>query len=336
MKAKLIFLFIVSTISCIERVNIEIDAGSDLLVVEGGITNDNGPYELKLSLTTPYSTDPSLFGQERLLHGAKVYVIDVDDNTYTPMEMVRDGYYYTPTSFKGKIGHSYYVEITWNENVYESSIEQIKKVPDIDTIYYRQIEGTENLGLYADFQDGDLKNEFYLWRWEGYYQLLSRLPGPPDYPDTFDCCNVCYVPLQNLEVNLLEDRLINGNKIKEHLIANIAINEPAGPTSLLINIEQLSISEKEFEFWSRVKEQNENEGGLFDPIPSRLTGNMKNVTKKDEYVLGYFSVAGIKKSRIKIERGKYSNELPYFGPPNTFDCRSLMPNATIIKPEYWD
>lgn len=339
MKKIIVIIFATFIIaSCIEQVNLTIESSPSLLVVEGGISNGPGPYKLKLTRTTAYKTEATSIDEPEIIYDAKVMIIDVTDYSYTSLNLnLKDGYYYTPTSFNGIIGHKYYLEIQWNNNTYESDVHEIQSVPELDDIYYELIEESEEIGIYVDFKDDEEENQFYRWKWNGIFQLFTRPPNPElGEPDTAEvCCNTCYVAVQGVDIRLMEDRLVNGNNIVRHLITKLEIDGPRGPTDYLVNVEQIRISEGEYDFWKQVKEQADNEGGLFDPLPSRISGNIKNVNNADEIVLGYFSVSDITRDYIKVHRMPFSKNQELFSGAPTQDCRLSDPNATNIPPENW-
>jgi hypothetical protein len=67
-------------------------------------------------------------------------------------------------------------------------------------------------------------------------------------------------------------------------------------------VEQLTISEGAFNFWSSIREQNSEAGELYTRQPYQIRGNISNPDDPDELVLGYFMAAGTKSKRIFLNR----------------------------------
>jgi hypothetical protein len=70
--------------------------------------------------------------------------------------------------------------------------------------------------------------------------------------------------------------------------------------SLLVN--QYTITEKAYQYWNGVKEQNTETGNLYTRQPYQLRGNIYNTNDENELVLGYFMVAGLVQERIFADR----------------------------------
>jgi len=65
-------------------------------------------------------------------------------------------------------------------------------------------------------------------------------------------------------------------------------------------VQQRPISRQEYEYWALIRKTTENLGGLFDPLPSQVTGNVHNEANSEETVLGYFSGAFVAEKRIFV------------------------------------
>lgn len=328
----LLIIFIAT--SCIDKINLDPVDSPKLLVVDGSISNGEGPYDITLSYTSGYNTDPNYYQPNEPVNNAIVKIHNYSTFGVTSLKLTEDGVYTTNSGFQPQIDQKYFLEITIGDKVYESSVETIDKAPSIDSIFYEKIENSSDVGLYINLKDNSTPNEYYQWIWDGYYQLLT---SPPIEPDTFDCCNVCYVPAKSTKINILSDRLINGSSLNKFLVESIPVVGQVGPTDFLINVMQLKISEQYYDYLSLLKTQINSDGGLFDPLPFRLVGNIKNINDNDEVVLGYFSVFGVSNKHIKIIRGQYSQVPPYY--KNEWpDCRLAIPNsnATLVPPENWN
>jgi hypothetical protein len=86
--------------------------------------------------------------------------------------------------------------------------------------------------------------------------------------------------------------------------------------SLLVR--QIPLDKEAHEYWTKVSQVSESLGGLFDPIPYNIQGNIHVVSGNADNVLGYFSGGDISTRRVTIP----NSQLPpnYFGVLNTA-CR---------------
>jgi hypothetical protein len=134
-------------------------------------------------------------------------------------------------------------------------------------------------------------------------------------------------------------------------------------------VSQLTISAEAYNYWNSLREQNENQESLYTMQPYQIQGNVKNISKPDEPVLGYFMAAGVSEQRIFVGRppllfhysicelseGDYDamrlirwtgkDEWPLYITTDLnyalalpgqacIDCRQS--GGTIIKPDFWE
>ncbi len=115
-----ILLVIISAVifftSCEEKADFELNPGSNkYIIIEGIITNENIPKEVKLS----YSVD-SLNKNPQAVSGAQIFLSN-GDTTYTLLEEPENsGIYKTDTSFIGVINRIYQLEIKSEGKEYSS------------------------------------------------------------------------------------------------------------------------------------------------------------------------------------------------------------------------
>ena len=94
-------------------------------------------------------------------------------------------------------------------------------------------------------------------------------------------------------------------RLSQDLVTMYPINFiPKGSRNFLIRytilVEQRSISEDEYVFWDLIRRTTEKIGGLFDPIPSQVLGNVHSDDNSSAPVLGYFTGGFPREKRIFI------------------------------------
>lgn len=106
------------------------------LVVEGMITDQPGPYEVKISKTISVQ---SQLGAPTGVSGATVVIKDDQGNSET-LDEKSSGSYYTNT-FEGEVGKTYSISITTREgNTYESIPEKMLPVGDFRNLSYEFVQ----------------------------------------------------------------------------------------------------------------------------------------------------------------------------------------------------
>ncbi|MGA1978611.1 MAG: DUF4249 family protein [Bacteroidales bacterium] len=119
--------------SCKEPYNPVIEKGMSAIVVEGLVTNLREPYEVRLSMTTPYDSATS----KSTIISASVSIKDDLGNTYTMLKETSQGYYYTDTSeFVALSGRSYNLHIEMPDgDIYESSAQKLLSPATVDSVH---------------------------------------------------------------------------------------------------------------------------------------------------------------------------------------------------------
>ena len=151
MKIKLIilFLFISGLFSkCVEPFEHEIQSYQDILVVEGYITNEPGPYTIDLSRTVPVNSDKVKKEQD-----AFVKITDNYGNTEILAETSPGVYKTAKNGIQGIVGRDYTLHInTADGKKYESAPVTLNPVPGIDSLYltYKETFSFEEDVIYLE------------------------------------------------------------------------------------------------------------------------------------------------------------------------------------------
>jgi hypothetical protein len=113
-----------------------------------------------------------------------------------------------------------------------------------------------------------------------------------------------------------------------------------------VQVEQRVLSKEAYDFWVALQKTTESLGGLFDPLPSQVIGNLwSNNPNAAEPVLGYFSGGSAPRQRIFIDFVDLpSNILSVYRPRYCGDedvspvfnavLRSLLKSTLLIDPIY--
>ncbi len=343
-----------------------------LLVVEGFITDEFGPHEIRLSRLARFTGGPSRGGTIFPIFNAQVYITD-DQGERTDLtvrqivvkELARGGLgfppiaifrtpndaYVTPEDFRAEPGRSYSLNVITDAGIqYVSSPQQVSPGPEIDSIFfrYKRLPSTDpilfdsGMEVFSSWEDPVEERNFYSWRVNGtYFVETTDIPGrdPACFFDPNDgCCDKCFIEEKNIEENTLafSDVLSNGSQMFEKVgfIQDNGIrfaNESVLPNMLYhVEIEQHSISQEAFSFYSIVRSQLQIGGDIFDPPPANIGGNMTRVDRPEEQVLGFFSANSVKRYDRFIERREIDFIQPW--PDVCGDCR-IRSGATLETPE---
>jgi hypothetical protein len=286
--------------SCVSEFIPEIEEEEELLVVEGLITNQPGPYVIKLSKSLPLG----LKSEAKPLGGCLVTIADDLGNNFMLTEAETGTYVTDSASFMGETGRSYTLEITTaggNGFHYRSTAMEMIPVPPIDSLYYEKIiieekyenfPGVDACQIYLDTHDP--LNTCRYYRWDYSETWILRLLFPVDNM-------TCWISDRSNTINIKST-----TSLEESVLLRYPVNYIDRVTDRLkrkysIEVNQYSLNEDEYIFWERLQSLTVQVGGLYDIIPSSIPSNLQCVENPDEKVLGYFSVSGKSSKRIFIQ-----------------------------------
>lgn len=310
----LVFVFV----RCTEIYEPDISAGDvTALVVDGLITDGEGPFQVKLSLAKPmpYNSDVvTTF----IVRGAKVNVADSEKSTF-PLSEDSPGIYTLPSYFRAKTGLSYQLQIVTKDGKrYESTFQKLlppQKYDSIRTMYaledfvndkneLKQVRGADlrmdlfqnlnpndsivscrfktNLGLQYNYtyRDRDINgNEIMSYHWVVFGWKAYKL---------------------NVIENITEKQTSTESLIKNHPIGFVPFDASSygyviPPPKLIyfIRVSQYSLNRDAYRFYKSANEQLSTSGNLFDPISSQVYGNMRCVNDPEKIVVGLFEVSAV-------------------------------------------
>jgi len=327
-----ILLILVFLSKCEEPISLDLGKGTDLLVVDGLIIDQPGPYTVTLSRTAPY-------GNQALSPSEDDAIVTIFDEygNFEVLEQISRGTYQTDENgIRGEIGISYWITIITNDGQeYQSIPEQILAVPPIDSIYAEFIQEPlvkiDGHQFFIDLSDPKDETNYYRWTWESVTPIMTRRPrraGP------LFCCNVCFKTTKdNFRFNVFSDQFINGNKLLRQPIHFAPFRTTE---KYLVRVNQYSISSAAYDFWHNLRDQSESVGSIFDRPPSPITGNIRNILNPENNALGYFGASALVKGRLRIRRGENGEPLRN---PRRFvgegDCRLLF-NLPVEAPPDWE
>jgi len=327
----LFFLF-----SCIRRVDPPIRTVAPILVVEGWITTDPAPYQIKLSYSGQYTAAFQLTDKQ-FITDADVRIED-DLGHSTSCTWVSEGNYQTTDSgFVGLVGRSYRLIIQLsNGKTYSSSPEKIEPVPPIDSVsvlydstYITDIRPTQLVLSVHTHDPGGIQN-YYRWTASGYIpRRSSGAPcslGSPPCGMECSCYAFCVQYLSNDQINIFADQFTDGNEIVQPVFYSpiywMGVH--------FIQVNQYSISRTAYEFWQTFLEQTNRTGSILDPLPASLTGNIYNIADSGDRALGYFSASMVASKKVKITP-EFLQEYYLRSIAGAYikqgDCQYVFPNA---------
>jgi hypothetical protein len=261
-----VLLFAFISMSCEKIINIDLNRVDPRLVIEGKITDQPGPYTVKISQTTDYYYP----GEMPRISGARVIISD-NHNTQEVLTEIEPGTYQTD-SLQGIPGRTYSLHVEISGKVYISE-STMPLVVEIDSLYYT----SRAFGFH-----GENKQRFEL-------SCVFR-----DDPDRVNYCNF-RVFRNGIPVSryfLYSDRLSNGNVItyKRFRTREYERND-------FVKVSLLSIDQATYEYYSTLNDvlATDPRGPASTSVPANPNSNISG------NALGYFGAYTVRSDSILLK-----------------------------------
>lgn len=194
---------------------------------------------------------------------------------------------------------------------YVSEFIVLQQTPPIDSVRWEASH--DGVRIYVNTHDPSGTKPFYRWNFGETWQYNSVFDSSVKLVNgavvvrsigdqLFDCWKT--VPSYDILVS-------STMRLKETTIHDFPITFiPKGSQKLTkrysVVVNQFSICKEAYDYWQQLRKTTTNLGGLFDPLPSQVTGNLHGESDPLESVLGFFSGGSVTSKRIFISL----NDLP--------------------------
>lgn len=335
--------------SCVKPYQPDTKSIGPVIIVEGMITDQPGPYAVNLSYTTDY-TFASL---NYLVRNANVIISDNLGNSEVLKEISPGAYQTAPSGIQGVVGRTYKISIRTTDNKqYVSKPELLKASPPIQKLYYEYKYHPYELtndrintwDVYLDTKDPESKGDYYRWKWKNYEAIsacyVSENAMDDGYYRGVSCCSLCWDINQCYSncISLRSDATINGNVLSRQYIMSVLFTSF---TTYYVEVEQQALSQGAYNFFNSAQKLIDNTGGIFDAAPLALGGNITCTSNPNEAAFGYFGAAGISVQAIKVDRSTGAVGLPVSKKIRIEGLATCVPCINSIyrtpnKPRWWD
>ncbi|MBI9054827.1 MAG: DUF4249 domain-containing protein [Bacteroidales bacterium] len=337
MKIKYLILFAaIMCFACKEEFQLDSSNNQSLIVIEGFVSNEPGPYTINVSRSSQLD-EPEL----NQITGCQV-ILKTDNGVEEVLTEIEPGKYVSDKDgIKGEVGHKYKLSVSTKENeIYETEFQEMKEPIEISSLYIDvdTIESNDNpdgLSGYQfliDTKVASSTNSYLLWKLtESYeyvvdYKLYGIWNGSLyvvnqdtlfNFNDTYRCWNT--QDIKNIfTANMANLSYPEISKKKLHFVGTDS-KRLTIKYSVLVN--QYSINEETYGFWKGVEDQMSEDNYLYSSQPHNIRSNITNINKPEEVVLGFFTVASVSKQRIYVD-----NEFSQFSYEKSF----VITDPTVI------
>lgn len=334
MKRILIYIGLMLAISgCEEIYTPHLEKANNVVVVDARIVKGAAASNvIQLSQSIGFNED---IGKYPAVHGASVALVDNNDYEYDLPEISPGNF---KVDFELRPERQYKLRINYNNDVFESTLESVPEIPQLDTIYGDVEEkvldggGTNSVNdfwkrdvmqFYVDInQTPEINNYRFTWRKVTQYMYIETFGGiVPEVPHYVwfsswpsDIFNIASPPEYKAE-----------ESIKKHPVFYVALNEyvpvhqdfESFGSGYIFILYQYALSKSAVRFYKDLNSQLGSEGHIFDPLYVQARNNLKCVTNPEKTILGNFEITAVKERRYFVKYlsknlGFVLKEIPYF------------------------
>ncbi|MFO7997507.1 MAG: DUF4249 domain-containing protein [Bacteroidales bacterium] len=360
-----LFLLVLAALlpGCTEEYIVNLDAVERVLVVEGLITDTEGPHKIRLSMSNKFqeANAPTPF------QWAMLY-IECSDGTITPLEESdkEPGTYLTPAAFTGSPNHSYTLHIeTADGDTYRSEPQELPPPLAIDSLYWEK-------GNLMFYNRSNVSNNIYQIQIDGasifikaspvrgtkgYFRFISLMYAQYYIPLGDAAYKSCWVkwPVTDFMgpdtgTFILQEessQQVGFLPLYNHNLSYMGLNDQEDSLETMqyhgakVMINKIyTLNPVSHAFHMAKNEQLNNEGRFFDPIASQPEGNIRCVNDPGRKVLGLFEASAETVVTYKLVVKDLMNYIMDLEPIHSLESiptQGCMLTAfpDLTKPEWW-
>ena len=160
-----------------------------------------------------------------------------------------------------------------------------------------------------------------------------------------DCtCCTCWVTVNESQPHVSGNRFVSSGKLKKIEVGYIPLEYfPFQAGKYRVEVKQMSLSKKAFDYWRIIQSQKEGAASLFQPPTGKVRSNIYAKNGTDE-VQGLFYSSAVSKKQHYLTYKDFSFDLfskipiPSWGCEKakiTEDCRLAFPFSSTTRPSDW-
>ena len=297
--AAIILIFFLS--ACREEYNPPVvSSPQSLLVVEANLTV-GGPTSIRLTKT--FKLDDS--ARLQTVNGATL-TVEGKDNSIQSLSSAGNGYYMSP-GLNLSPGNEYRLRIhTTDGKEFLSDYVVAKATPDIDSISWEK--NNDGVTIYTNTHDPSNSSTYYRWEYTETWEHRSPFVSDIIYDNGAvrsrvfpqEDISACWTTLSSTNIFLANSVRLQSDVISKVPLKFIPLGDLRISIRYSINVRQFALSKEAYTFYELMKQNTEDIGSFFGPLPSELRGNIQCITNPAEPVIGFVTASSVPEKRIFI------------------------------------
>jgi len=282
--------------ACLDPIQFdEPELNDNSLIVDGVFTTGKQVHSLRLSRPSALSS-----GVIFPVENAEVSLFDESGNQFLYRSRGDGLYQLAEATPQGEVGKAYHIEIELIDGKrYQSKPQIMPPLVKADSVYFKfepeetlTTDGTiikkTVLNVFIDTPLPPTEGSIQLkWLVDEVYSFTEISCGPLD--PVLTCFFHQVTDIQSILIQSSEGT--NATRFDKRKLVTKRNLVDAGMEfrgKHYFSVNQFSITKEAFDYWENLRQVTQVAGTIFDPPPAKVRGNVFNVEKPDEIVLGFF------------------------------------------------
>lgn len=314
---------------CIDRYTPDVAPADRTILVVDGFINPQGGTVIKLSRTFSVNTQNTAPAEAK----ARVFIQDNTGGRYPLTESSAAGTYTAATTPLDP-SRQYQLRITTAQGrEYASETEPVVPAPPLDSVTWK-LTPQQGVQVYVSTHAAATAARYYRWEYDETYQFTSAFESDIEYvparnfirprgPSIYRCWRTepSTAIVQGTTTQLSQNALVRYPLLT--VLPGVQLR-----IGYSVLVRQYAQTQAEYDYWERLRKNTENLGTVNDPLPARVTGNVRALTNPAEAVLGYVGVHTVAEKRLFIDA---ATQLPKPQPSSVFFDPAY---ASCIRTQY--
>jgi hypothetical protein len=297
----LLFLLLLGCIDPYKPKVIEEDISA--LVVDGFVNASEKTVSVDLSRTLPLLAD---YNYEPVTN-ATVVLEGEDGSSFLLYNNGAGKYSLSDLDLNESVKYRLYIENIANQ--YRSEYIKLKSSPLLDEITWEVTPETDGIQIYVDAHDPTNQTRYYQWvfteTWEyasGFVSLYILDNGELRIRNEDEFLNLCWKTEVSKKILINQTTGLTNDVVYKFPVQFIPKESQKISKGYSVLVQQRALDETAYNYLQQLQKTTEVGGGLFDPMPTQLTGNFHNLGDPSEPVIGYFRGGSVQEKRLFISR----------------------------------
>lgn len=302
--------------SCVEPFDIPVRNDQvSFLVVDGYINTQTHTATVTLSRAIPLSEEAAFPGEQ----GADVLIEGEDGEGYNLIAEGNGVYQLTNPAFTNNKRFRLHIT-TANQNQYISEFITTREAPPIAAIGWTG--EADGLSIKISSEDESNSTRYYrweyseTWRYESHFGSEFKFEnGKPVTRTASEQLKTCYRTENSERIIIGTTTGFSADKFVDQPVIFVPVASAKTKFEYSAHIKQYALSKEAYEYWEQLRTNTESLGGLFDPQPGELRGNIRNTEDPTEPVIGLFDGGAAAEKRVFLKYEDLPSHLRVYPPP---------------------